>query len=335
MKILLLDESKKAIPSKRIQRAIKRQLRALSYVDVEVSLDQESDFDIVYVNALNYVTYKKVRKMKSQGKRVIYQANSNEENFRDTFLFSNLIAPFFKRLHIDAYELGNRIVAPTDYAKEVLRSYGIKNEIDIIPNAIDLERFAYDALKVEQFREYFQVDVNQALVVCASRINKRKGILDFFSVARAMPDVRFIWFGDVDTKFLPFSVRNALKDVPHNVILPGYVEGNIYEGALSAADVYFYPSYEDIEVSGVNEAMASSTQVVVRDIPVYRPWLIDKESCYMGDTNEDFVALIRANIIGKLGGTQQAAYKIANQHSFERTGKLMLHSFEKVMEEKK
>lgn len=333
MKILHYKESNNFLPSKRILKAIIDQERIFLECDFNTTSDLKDDFDVVYVNNLSIQARRAIRKLKSQGYPIVYQGNSNSENFRNTVRFSNLFSGLYRRFIMSSYSLADAIIVPTQHNKNMLRSYGLTQIIDVIPSPIDMKRFAYDATKVEEFREYFQLPVGQSLVIGSGHAFERKGILDFLSVARAMPDITFIWFGEADSKALPDKVTKALSQASANVIIAGYIEGRIYEGALSAADVYFYPTYEDAEVDNVIEAMASTTQVILRDIEVYRPWLSDSESCYKGDTNEDFVTLIRDSILGKITGTQQAAYKIASGYTYEMCGKLMKRTFEKVLEE--
>lgn len=333
MKILHYIQNNEISLSKRIKRAIKDQELALIAQGIPFTNDPKDDFDIVYVNEYSIETRRKMRKFKAQGYPIVYQANSNEENFRNTVHFANLISGLYRRFLLSSYSLADAIIVPTQHAKNVLRAYGMNHEIDVIPHPVDMEHFAYNAQKVQEFREFFKLDHGQSVVMGSGHAFERKGILDFLSVARAMPDIKFIWFGELDNKMIPHKVSKAIKQRSPNVIMAGYIEGNIYEGALSSADVYFYPSYEDTEVDSVIEAMASSTQVIVRDIDVYRPWLVDGESCYMAESNEDFVALIRACIIGKLTATQQAAYKLATSHTYELSGKLLKRRFEKLLEE--
>ncbi|UKI48766.1 MAG: glycosyltransferase [Clostridium sp.] len=71
--------------------------------------------------------------------------------------------------------------------------------------------------------------------------------------------------------------------------MPGYISGDIIKGAFHSADLLFFPSYEETEGIVVLEALASKLPVLVRDIGVYKPWLKDGISCYMGKNNDDFI----------------------------------------------
>lgn len=68
---------------------------------------------------------------------------------------------------------------------------------------------------------------------------KRKGIDDFIKVSERMPDVTFIWFGYQNLWTIPGWIRRIVKkNHPKNVLFPGYIKGDIFEGAMSSADAF-------------------------------------------------------------------------------------------------
>lgn len=46
-----------------------------------------------------------------------------------------------------------------------------------------------------------------------------------------MPDVKFIWFGNLARILVPLKILRAIKNRPSNVIMPGYIDGDIIKGA--------------------------------------------------------------------------------------------------------
>ena len=71
---------------------------------------------------------------------------------------------------------------------------------------------------------------------------ERKGITDFIEVARQLPEYQFIWFGDTPMYSIPKNIRQLVKeDHPENVIFPGYIKGDVIEGAYAAANLFFFP----------------------------------------------------------------------------------------------
>ena len=108
MKILLYFEGMKFISKSGIGKALSHQKAALTYEGIEFTLDPGDDFDLAHINRL--------------GKKVVIHAHSTEEDFRNSFLFSNQLAPLFKKRLIKVYSKADRIITPTSYSKRLIES---------------------------------------------------------------------------------------------------------------------------------------------------------------------------------------------------------------------
>ena len=149
-----------------------------------------------------------------------------------------------------------------------------------------------------------------------------------------MPEYTFIWFGHVPMYSIPSNIRKIVKEEhPDNVVFPGYIRGEIIEGAYSGADLVIFPSYEETEGIVVLEALASKQNVLVRDIPVYEGWLEDKKNCYMGTTNDEFTALIKKIIQKEVPSLVDAGYRTAKERSIEKIGEQLQSVYEQVLDE--
>ncbi|MBO0441492.1 glycosyltransferase [Candidatus Enterococcus ikei] len=333
MKVLLYFEGEKILAKSGIGRALDHQKRALSEIGIEYTLDADcTDYDILHINTYGINSHNMVNKAKKMGKKVIYHAHSTEEDFRNSFIGSNQISPLVKKYLVSLYSKADYLITPTPYSKNLLEGYGITVPIASISNGIDLKRFEQSNEKEEKFREYFNVKENQKIIICVGLYFERKGIIDFVELARKFPEYRFIWFGHTPMYSIPKAIRTIVKeDHPENVEFPGYIRGDIIEGAYSAADLFFFPSYEETEGIVILEALASKQQVLVRDIPVYKGWLENKVNCYMGKTNEEFAYLIEALVEDNIPNTCQAGYEVAKEKSIERIGHELKDVYEKVL----
>ena len=63
---------------------------------------------------------------------VIYHADNKEEDFKNSFIFSNAFAPLFKRRIIKLYSSADLIITPTEYSKKLIENYGIKSIFCVI-----------------------------------------------------------------------------------------------------------------------------------------------------------------------------------------------------------
>ncbi|QIK68903.1 glycosyltransferase [Erysipelothrix sp. HDW6C] len=331
MKVLLYQRGEKALSKSGIGRAMKHQVRALTEAGVPFTTDEKDYYDLVHINTVDLGARSMAVKAKKEGKKVVYHAHSTEEDFRNSFIFSNQLSPLFKMHIVSSYELGDYILTPTPYSKKILEGYGIDKPIQDISNGIDLDRFHYDEYKVQKFRKFFNLADDQKVIVSVGLYFERKGLPDFMEVARALPDYTFIWFGHTPLASVTSKVREAIKEKPDNVILPGYIKGDIIEGAYASADVFFFPSYEETEGIVVLEALASKCQTIVRDIGVYDPWLSHGKNCYKGNSIRDFVFLIRTFIKGELPSTVEGGYAVAEERSIEEIGKQLKDVYERVL----
>ncbi|MGT2666559.1 glycosyltransferase [Streptococcus rifensis] len=331
MKILLYLEGEKLISKSGIGRAIKHQERALTLAGIDYTTNLKEDYDIVHINTYGFRSLRLLRQAKRQGKRVIVHAHSTKEDFENSFKGSNLLAPMVKNYLTYFYQQADHIITPTPYSESLLRSYGITRPISAISNGIDLTKYVSNPEKEAHFRDYFDIEPDQKVVISAGLYFKRKGINDFVKVAEQMPHVRFIWFGQINKLLIPNDIAEIVeKNHPANVSFPGYIKGPVFEGAMSGADAFFFPSYEETEGIVVLEALASYQHVLVRDIPVYRGWL-DRTNVTMGRNNEEFVAALD-DILGGQIDRRQAGYQVAKGRSIEVVSRQLANVYRKVME---
>lgn len=272
MKVLLYFESESLIQTSGIGRAFEHQKAALTSAGIEFTTDPwDLDYDILHINTCGLNSESIIRNARKNGKKVIYHAHSTEEDFRNSFIMSNMLAPVFKQILITLYTKADAIITPTPYSKQLLENYGITLPIFPISNGIELPLYAPDEEKVKAYRKYFSLKDGDKVVIGVGLPFERKGILDFIEVARALPEYKFIWFGEINPMLVPNEINRAIDNHPFNCIFPGYVKGPIIQGAYQNADCFFFPSYEETEGIVVLEALASHQNVVVRDIGVFNP----------------------------------------------------------------
>lgn len=330
MKVALYFESEKLIQTSGIGRAFHHQKLALESAGVEYTTDVEEKYDILHINTVGITSSSVIENARKNGAKVIYHAHSTEEDFRNSFILSNQLAPFMRKHLINLYSQADYIITPTPYSKKLLQNYGIEVEIEDVSNGIDLGRFNYNEEKVKAFKKYFSIEENQKVVISVGLYFERKGIQDFMEVAKYFPEVKFIWFGYTPMISIPKNVRDLIHDHPRNVILPGYVRGPIIEGAYAAADCFFFPSYEETEGIVVLEALASKCPVIIRDIPVYEDWLEHNISCFKAIDNEGFVSIINQVLNKESIDTSAAGYQLALERSIPEVGKKLKLIYEKV-----
>ncbi len=334
MKVLLYTENEKILAKSGLGKAIKHQMNALDAVKVQYTTNPKDEFDIAHINFYGLKSYFIAKKLKKQGKKIVYHAHSTEEDFRNSFIFSNQVSKLFKKWLIKCYSLGDVIITPTEYSKKLLKGYGIKNEIKVISNGIELKKFTRNDELGEKFRKDYKLKKTDKVIIGIGLYIERKGIIDFIELAKKMPEYKFIWFGYSPIIFSGKKVRNAIKNKPDNLILAGYVEQDKICEALNGCDIYIAPTYEETEGITIIESASCKTNMIVRDIPVFNGWLINKKNVYMAKSIDEFKQKIEEIINGEIQSLSEEAYKIAIERKSENIGKKLKETYSEVLEGK-
>lgn len=331
MKVLLYSENLKKIGKSGLGKAIQHQKEALTLNQIEYTTDLNDSFDVLHINTYFPKSYYVAHKLSHSGIPVVFHAHSTEEDFRNSFIFSNQVSPLFKQWLIQAYRQGDILIAPTPYAKRLLDSYDIGREIVSVSNGIDLRRFKQIDQARELFLEEFNYNHDDFIVMGIGLYLERKGILDFVELAKRMPHIQFIWFGYTDLKYVPEKVKHAIQTKLPNLRFAGYVPNDSIILALQGTDLFLFPTMEETEGIPALEACASKTNFIVRDIPVFDDWLIDKEHVYKGKTIDDFEDLIEQFRLKKLPPLGENAFQVAKERDLVEIGKQLKDVYQKAI----
>lgn len=328
MKVLLYTENEKILSKSGLGKAIKHQMNALKAVNIEYTTNPKDDFDIAHINFYGLKSYRLAKKLKKQGKKIVYHAHSTEEDFRNSFIFSNQVSKLFKKWLIKCYTLGDAIITPTEYSKKLLQSYGIKNDIYVVSNGVELKNFGHDEKAGREFRKKYNFKKEDKIIVGIGLYIERKGIIDFVELAKQMPKYKFIWFGYSPLIFSRKNVRKAVNTKLNNLIFAGYVEQETICQALNGCDVYIAPTYEETEGITIIEAASCKTNMVVRDIPVFNGWLENGKNVYMARNVSEFKNKIEEIVSGELPSLVQEAYSIAEERKSENIGEKLKNVYQ-------
>lgn len=207
------------------------------------------------------------------GKYVAHQLNipaihtyhTMYEDYLHYVLNGHLLKPYHVKQFVKAY-LKNMdgVVAPSYRVEALLRRYGVKIPIRVIPTGVDIDAMNGD--KKRDIRADLGLSSNDLVLLTLSRIAEEKKIDHILSVMPEIiekyPNVKLVIAGDgPDVKQLKDQVERLTLE--KYVIFAGNVEhedvGNFYR----MADIFV--SASDTETQGLTyiEALASGTKSVV------------------------------------------------------------------------
>ena len=229
------------------------------------------------------------------------------------------------------FKYADVIITPTEYSKKVIESYKcVKCKVYAVSNGIDLNDYKKDQEKIDLFKACFDIKNGQKVVVGIGIPFGRKGIVEFFRIAEAFPDVMFIWFGDFARIGLPHKINKAIRKRPKNVVMPGYIDNDILKGGLQYASCFLFPTKEETEGIVVLEALASYTPVLVSNIPTYKDWLEDGKNCYKANSIMEFIKKLDYILTHDNTQITQNGYEVVKERSVENVGKQLKKVYEET-----
>jgi len=331
MKVLLYTEGLEQIGKSGLGKAIKHQMKALDYVGVPYTLDPDDDYDIVHINTYGPKSYALAKAAKKNKKKIVYHAHSTEEDFKNSFILSNQVAPLFKKWIVTCYKLGDHIITPTPYSKKILEGYGLDRKISAISNGIELEKFTISKELGEKFRKDYGYTKSDKVIMGIGLYLERKGILDFVELAKMLPEYKFIWFGYTPLYTVPDKIRKAVKTDLPNLKFAGYVSSDVIIEAMNGADLYIFPTLEETEGIPILEACACQQKALIRDIPVFDGWLKDGVNVHKAKDLDDFYKKIKLILENKLPDLTSEGYKVACSRDLKIIGEELKKVYEEVL----
>ena len=149
------------------------------------------------------------------------------------------------------------VVVPTRSVERLLRSYGVRSPIEVIPTGIDLALIE-ETTRVPR-RAELGISLGVALIAYSGRIAKEKNLetaiqaLAIASDRGADAHLVLVGGGPWEDDCRREAERNGVSERLH---ITGYVEREVVFDWLAEADVFCFPSLTDTQGVAVLEAMA-------------------------------------------------------------------------------
>ncbi len=175
------------------------------------------------------------------------------------------------RLYPKIYQRFDHIITISESCHQEVIAMAPDVPATLIPNGVNRTYFHPDQDRRERFREQYHIGDDEKVVLTVAQMTPRKGIYDFLALAKAHPEIRWVWVGGLP--YGPVSkdyrrIKELSEHAGENVIFTGYVDeiADPYNGA----DLFLMPSHAETFGLVILEALASGLPVIARDIPEFR-----------------------------------------------------------------
>ena len=216
-----------------------------------------------------------------------------------TYIFpSQRIGAFFVG-KLSKYRLrkADAVVAPTQKVETVLRNYGLRNPIHVVPSGIALEQHKQRISEAERKRRRRELGIPEDALVLLNlgRLGTEKNLaemIELFSVARSQ-----------NSKLILLIVGDgpARKDLEETALHLGVREYVVFTGMVDPSEVHKYYQLGDIFVSASTsetqgltyiEAAANGLPLLCRRDPCLDGVLVEGKNGYEYEAEQEFCELL-------------------------------------------
>jgi 1,2-diacylglycerol 3-alpha-glucosyltransferase len=177
------------------------------------------------------------------------------------------------------------IITPGTSIVQLLDSYGIRENVYHMPNAIDLERFSSPPR--EEIRTRYGIQDDEMLLIYVGRMAVEKNLgfmLQAFAMIRGKAPARLMIMGEgPELENLKGQTRSL--NLEKSVIFTGGIDYREIVPYYGAADIFIMTSTTEVKPLALLEAMASGLPVVAVAAHGSSDTIIDGENGYLTEEN--------------------------------------------------
>lgn len=194
------------------------------------------------------------------------------------------------------YNRADKVLAVSKTVADILHTeLKVPTEkIEVLYNTIDMSQYKTTTAERKAARAQLHIKSDDFVVVGVGQVQPRKRIDTFEAMARALPDVHFVWVGGVPFGQLGAdykSMQKLIESTPDNLHITDVIPHEKVKRYLQAADAFCLPAEQENHPMCVLEAAGASLPIIVRDIPEYDDTFAD--DVLRCSRDEDFIAAVR------------------------------------------
>jgi len=254
-----------------VHTAFVEMVEAYKKLGHQVLINSEEPADVAHCHTVGLYSLRKIKKYKG---KVAISAHVIPDSFVGSLKGAKLWLPISKMYLKYFYNQAKIMVAVSPQVKKELDQWNLRGKVYYVPNAVNMDKFKRNEKERTDRRRKLNLSEKDFVVVNTGQIQPRKGIQTFIDIAKKMPKIKFVWVGGIPMKKFA-SDYQAMKKIqenpPKNLIFPGMAPYEDAPSYYSAADAFFFPSYQENFPYSVIEASAAGLPLVMRDLDIYKP----------------------------------------------------------------
>jgi 1,2-diacylglycerol-3-alpha-glucose alpha-1,2-galactosyltransferase len=291
VKVNVISESAFTVQGHGVHTAFVETVRMLKdYTDADVESNTNRPADIIHIHTVGPYSLKKL--LFNRGHKVV-SAHVVPDSFVGSLVGARLWYPLAKLYLRYFYNRADAVLAVSSEVVDQLGALGVKKKVYLVPNTIETAEFASSPEKKATAREHLNLDPGKFIVMCSGQVQPRKRIDTFLEMAKALPEIQFVWVGGIPFKQFAASSRamaRIMDNPPANLRFTGVIPREDVVAYYHAADLFFLPSEQETFGIVIIEGAAAGLPVLLRDIPQYRKTFGEG---YEKGTDDTFAGIIR------------------------------------------
>jgi 1,2-diacylglycerol-3-alpha-glucose alpha-1,2-galactosyltransferase len=235
------------------------------------AFNESVDCDVIHLHTLGTHA---LRKMAQRGPKKIISAHVVPASFVGSIILAkywSFAARWYMRW---LYNRADKVLAVSGMVAKTLHDelHVPKDKIEVFYNTIDMQQYATSSSKKFAARKKLGINKAAFVVLGNGQVQPRKRLDVFVEMARALPDVTFVWVGGIPFKKLGADYARMLRlidEAPNNLTVTGVVPHDDVFDYFAAADVFCLPAEQENHPMCVLEAAGAGLPIILRDIAEY------------------------------------------------------------------
>lgn len=196
----------------------------------------------------------------------------------DDFQYINKKVGIFKKWFKEIFIKADYAQCISNYLAKWAKDMGVKSEIEVVPNGVDIEKFSISDSQFHNFKKKLGIANYEKIIITSSRLVKKNAIDDIIkSLQYLNKNINFLILGSgPDLKKLKRLAKKL--NVEKRVSFLGYVDHSKLTHYLKISDIFVRPSLSEGLGNSFLEAMASGLPVIATRVGGIPDFLKDNET---------------------------------------------------------